>query len=59
MIYLNGNFYVEVKGKGYSVHPPYDTILREQNERRSSRRHYQVKNKTQIRKNQKVIENGN
>ena len=59
MKYLNGNYYVEVKDHRYTIHPTENIILRLRDEPKSLRTQYQVKNETQIRKNQKVIKNDN
>ena len=57
MKYLNGTFYVEVKDHRYKIHPTENIILRHRDEPKSVRNQYQVQNQTQIRKNQKVVEN--
>ena len=59
MKYLNGNYYVEVKDHRYKIHPTENIILRLRDEPKSLRTQYQVKNETQIRRNQKVIRNKN
>ena len=59
MKYLNDEFYVEVNDHRYKFHPTENIILRERNPPTSLRTQYQVKNETQIRKNQKVIKNDN
>ena len=59
MKYLNGEFYVEVEDHRYRFHPTENTILRLRDEPKSLRTHYQVRNETQIRKNQKVNKNDN
>ena len=57
MKYLNGEYYVEVKDDSYKTHPTETLILRKRDTPKSSRTQYQVQNETQIRRNQKVIEN--
>ena len=57
MKYLNGEYYVEVKDHRYKIHPTDNIILRKRDEPKSLRTQYQVQNNTQIRKNQKVVEN--
>ena len=57
MKYLNGEYYVEVKDHRYKIHPTENIILRKRDEPKSLRTQYQVQNNTQIRKNQKVVEN--
>ena len=59
MKYLNGEYYVEVKDHRYIIHPTENIILGKRNPPTSLRTQYQVKNETQIRKNQKVIRNDN
>ena len=56
MKYLNGNYYVEVKDKRYIIHPNENIILRWRDPPKSLPTHYQAKNETQVRKNQKVVE---
>ena len=57
MKYLNGQYYVEVKDHRYKIHPTENIILRLRDEPKSLRTQYQVQNNTQIRRNQKVVEN--
>ena len=57
MKYLNGEYYVEVKDHRYRFHPTEKIILRKRGPPTSLRTLYQVENETQIRKNQKVVEN--
>ena len=57
MKYLNGEYYVEVKHHRNRIHPTENIILRLRDEPQSLRIQYQVQNNTQIRKNQKVVEN--
>ena len=57
MKYLNGEYYVEVKDHRYRIHPTENFILRKRNPPTSLRTQYKVQNNTQIRKNQKVVEN--
>ena len=57
MKYLNGEYYVAVKNHRYRIHPTENIILRKRNPPTSLRTHYQVQINTQIRKNQKVVEN--
>ena len=59
MKYLNGNYYLEVKDHRYKIHPTKNIILQKRDPPTSLRTQYQVQNETQIRKNQKVIENDN
>ena len=59
MKYLNGEYYVEVKDHRYKIHPTENIILRKAEPATSLRTQYQLQNKTQIRKNQKVIKNDN
>ena len=57
MKYLIGNFYVEVKYHRCRIHPTENIILHKRDQPTSLRTQYQVQNNTQIRKNQKVVEN--
>ena len=57
MKYLDGNYYVEVKDHRYKIHLTENFILKLRNEPKSLRTQYQVQNETQIRRNQKVIQN--
>ena len=57
MKYLNGEYYVEVKDHRYKIHPTENIILRKRDPSSSLGTQYQVQNNTQIRKNQKVVEN--
>ena len=59
MKFLNGQYYVEVKGKRYIIHPKENIILRKRDPALSLRTQYQNQNENQIRKNQKVIKNNN
>ena len=59
MKYLNGQFYVEVKGHRYKIHPTENNILRKRDPPTSLRTQYQVQNETEIRKNQKVFKDDN
>ena len=59
MKYLNGEYYVEVKDHRLKIHPTENKIFRKQDPPQSLRTQYQVRNETQIRKNQKVIKNDN
>ena len=59
MKYLDGNYYVEVKDHAYRIHPTKNIILRKRDPQTSLRTQYQVRNETQIRRNQKVIKNDN
>ena len=59
MIFLNGQFYVEVKDKRYRIYPTDNIILRERDPPKSLRNHYQVQKNIQIRKNQKIKKNDN
>ena len=59
MKYLDGNYYLEVKDHRYNFHPTENIILRLRDPPNFLRIQYQVQNETQIRKNQKVIENDN
>ena len=57
MKYLNGEYYVEVKDHRYKILPTENNILPKRGPPLSLRTQYQVKNETQILKNQKVVEN--
>ena len=57
--YPNNQYYVEVKDHRYIIHPTENILLRLREEPKSLRTQYQVQNETQIRRNQKVIENDN
>ena len=57
MKYLNGHYYVDVKDHRYKIHPTENIILRLRDPPTSLRTQFQVQNETQIRKNQKVVEN--
>ena len=57
MKYLEGNFYVEVKDHRYRIHPTEKIFLRKRDPPTFLRTQYQVQNETQIRKNQKDVEN--
>ena len=57
MKHLDSNYYVEVKDHRYKIHPTENLILRKRNPPQSLRTQDQVQNETQIRKNQKVVEN--
>ena len=59
MKYLNGENFVEVRDHRYKIHPTENFILRKRHEPKSLRTQYQVKNETEIRRNQKVIKNDN
>ena len=59
MKYLNGEYFVEVNDHRYKIHPTENIILRKRNPPTSLRTQYQVQNETKIRRNQKVIKNGN
>ena len=59
MIYLNGDYYVEVKDHRYKIHPTENIIIRTRDPPTLLRTQYQVQNETQIRRNQKVIKNKN
>ena len=59
MKYLNGEYYVEVEDHRYKIHPNENIILRKRDPPNSLGTHYQVQNKTKIRRNQKVIKNDN
>ena len=59
MKYLDGQYYVEVKDHRNKIHPTENLILRERDPPQSLRTQYPVQIETQIRKNQKVIENDN
>ena len=56
---LNGEYYVQVKDHRYKNFPTENIILRKRDPPLSLRTQYQVQNETQIRKNQKVIRDGN
>ena len=55
MKYLNGEYYVEVKGHRYQIHPTEKIILRKRDPPISLRTQNQVQNDTEIRRNQKVM----
>ena len=57
MNYLNGEYYVEVEDHRYKVQPTEIIILRKRDTPQYLRTQYQVQNNTQIRRNQKVVEN--
>ena len=57
--YLNSENYVEVKDHRYKVHPTENILIRSRDPPKSLRTKYQVRNETQIRRNQKVIKNNN
>ena len=59
MKHLNSEYYVEVKDHRYKIHPAENIILILRDPPTSLRTQYQVQNETQIRKNQKVIRDGN
>ena len=59
MKYLNGNNYFEVKDEQNWIGLTENIFLGLQKEPKFLRTQYQVQNKTQIRKYQKVIENDN
>ena len=59
MKFLNGVYYEEVKDKRYKVHPTENIITRLPDLPKSLRTQDQVQIETQIRKNQKVINNDN
>ena len=59
MKYLNGQYYIEVKGQRYKNHPTENIILQKRDPPQSLRTQYQVQNETQIRTNQKVIRDDN
>ena len=59
MKHLNRNYYVETKDKRYIVHPIENTILKEKNKLFSLRTQNQVRNDTQIRRNQNALKDEN
>ena len=59
MKYLNGEYYVEVKDHRYKIHPTENIIFCKRDLPTSFRTQYQVRNNTQIRRNQKGIKNNN
>ena len=59
MKFLIGQYYVEVKDKRYRIHPTENIILRKKDPPQSLKTQYQVQNETQIKRNQKAIENDN
>ena len=59
MEYLNGEYYVEVKGHRFKIHPTEIIILRKRDPPTSLRTKYQFQNETKIRRNQKVNKNDN
>ena len=56
---LDGQYYVEVKGHRYKIHPTENIILRKRDPPISLRTQYQVQNETRIRMKQKVIRDDN
>ena len=54
---LKGEYYVEIEDHWYKIHPTENIIFRKRDTLQSLRTQYQVQNETQIRKNQKVVEN--
>ena len=56
MKFLIGQNYVEVKDKQYLIHPTKNIKFRKRYPPLSLRTQYQIQNETQIRKNQKVVE---
>ena len=54
---LNGDYYVEVKDQRYRIRPTEKIFLGKQDSSKSLGTQYQVQNDTQIRKNQKTVEN--
>ena len=59
MKYLNREYYVEMKDRRYKIHPTENILLRKRDPPTSLRTQYQVQIDTQIRRNQKVINNDN
>ena len=59
MKYLNSENCVEVKDHRYKTHPTENNLLGKRDEPKSLRTLYQVQKDTQIRRNQKIIENDN
>ena len=59
MKHLNGEYYVEVKGKRYQFHPTENFFLRKRDPLKPLRIQYQVQSESEIRKNQNVIRNDN
>ena len=57
MKYLDGEIYVEVKDHRYKIHPTGNINLRKPDPPTSLGTQCQVENETQIRKNQKVVDN--
>ena len=57
MKHLDSNYYVEVKDHRYKIHPTENIMLRKRDPPHSLRTQDQVQNETQIRKNQKSVEN--
>ena len=57
MKFLNGEKYVDVKDHRYKNHPTENIILRKRDPPQPLRTQYQVRNETQIRKNQNVNKN--
>ena len=56
---LNAKYYAEVKDHRYKIHPTDNIILRKRDPQSSLRTQYQAQNETQIRKNQKAMNNDN
>ena len=59
MKYRKGEYYVEVRDHRYKIHPTENILLRKRDPPTTLRTQYQVQNETQIKRNQKVIKNGN
>ena len=57
MNFLDGEYHVEVKDHRYRIHPTENIILRKRDPPTSLRTQYQIQNETQIKKNQKLVEN--
>ena len=57
MKFLNGGYYVEVKGHRYKIQPIQNNKLRLRDSPKSMRTQNQVQNEPQIRKKRKVIMN--
>ena len=59
MKYLHNEYYTEVEYKRYVIHLSENIILREREESKSLRTEPEVINKTQIRRNRKVVKDQN
>ena len=56
MIYLDGQYYVELKDHRYRIHPTENIKIGLRNEPKFFRTQYQVQNDTQFLKTKKLLE---